>query len=259
MHTPDWERIDRDRAIATAFSLTPAQREQIHRRAEAAGLRLEESIVLANSVEVAARDDMVRRAILADLPLARQKPPVSRELEQVHEYVAKQREDLLEIERLATALHHAVLAAGGRIASGLAYLGLVDRGEQTPGSEDHLAWEALEVAAQQDALHSVDHIARAARAAMPAEIAPIQKGHDLADLVLTIREAIDATLPFGTEIMDRHTQSPAAPLGLLVQLTSEAIAAMRRYGANIPDYTDLRKIIDRILKQELAAMDKIAQ
>lgn len=253
MRTPNWKRIDRDRALAEAFAFSADHRAAICRRAAAADVA-EQAEHLADVAEAAARDYLLRRALLADLPNSERKPSAAPMWLQVLEVLEERREKLAEIERLAKALEESIMDLRGDeselddlMSTTIGALERAARGEDSPAPDDEQAWTSLGVVGLQGALRTINHVGRAARFAMMPFIEEPPKVHDLGDLVLAIDKGLAWTLPPDSPAMHRHTKHPAAPNGLLLQLTDVALSAMRSTGVPIPDSKYLEKTVARII------------
>jgi len=253
MRTPNWERIDRDRAVAEAFSFSADQRAAICRRAANAEVA-EHGERLADVAEAAARAYLERRALLADLPTSERKPSAAPMWSEVVDVLNERIEKLAEIERLAKALEAAIVALRGDecelddlVSTTIGALERAARGEECPAPDDEQAWAELGAVGLQGALRTINHVGRSARFAMMPFIDEPPKVHDLGDLILAIDKGLAWTLPPDCPALLRHTKHPAAPSGLLVQMTGVALSAMSAAGFEVPDSKDLRKTVARII------------
>lgn len=238
-------------ALAQGFALSERDRAQLASRLK--GCPADAVSTIAERLEQACRDHLVRLVILPDAVRRPAPVPYHRELAL---FVAEQRERFDHIRDLALALQNALadvseeLDPTGHGPDAKFAIGLAFHEHGAPPGTVAERWAHLwsrAPAALSASINAIDRIALAAEIAPPLPLEVRRKGHILTELVLETRDALTAELPAGSEAGAKHVKSPAAPNGPLCQAMATAIEAMRAAGYDPEGADDLRQTVKRIL------------
>lgn len=261
-------KLDKASAALDAYLARPFVMPEKHRAeiARSAGRHGADPIALAAAVEEAVDRHLRSRAFLSVLPASeRRKCPVP-EVPEILDIVLERRELMNSIARLAGDLAEVLgtLDASDEhfhwsFAIGLAAVRHQPLPPLSTANADTAKPEPLAdsgASALSDALKTISALAFTARALAPQPF-ELKHSHALSDIVVGINEAIETTLPNGSEALNKHHRSPAAPKGLLVALVAIALDAMTETGFGPVDQKHPDRLVRRVLELHQAQLEAI--
>lgn len=254
-----------DAYLARPFLMPAKHRADITR---SAGYHGADPIALAAAVEEIVDRHLRSRAVLSALPATeRRKCPVP-EVPEILDIVLERRELMNSIARLAGELVEVLGTLDASddhfywsFAMGLAAvrhqpLPPLSTANADTATPDRLAESGA--AALADALGAISALALTARALAPQPF-ELKHSHALSDIVVGIKESIEAILPQGSEALNKHRRSPAAPKGLLVALVAIALDAMTAEGFGPVDQKHPDRLVRRVLELHQAQLEAIGE